>query len=64
MVVVKKKKGESDEHLIVRFRKMVLDSGIILEARDRRNFKSPSEKKKERLSQKKHQIELEKKRNR
>lgn len=64
MVVVKKKKGESDDHLLARFRKKVLDSGIIPEARDRKHHKSDSEKKKERLSQKQHNIELEKKRNR
>lgn len=64
MVVVKKKKGESDDHLLARFRKKVLDSGIILEARDRKHYKPESEKKKERLSQKRHNIEIQKKRER
>jgi ribosomal protein S21 len=63
MVVVIKKKGESEDKLIARFRKKVIDSGIIQEVRDRVRFKSDSEKKKEKKSRIKHLIELEKKRN-
>jgi ribosomal protein S21 len=63
MVVVKKKKGESTDRLIARFKKKVIYSGILQELRDRQRYKPPSEKKKERLATKKHQIELEKKRN-
>lgn len=64
MVVVIKKKGETEDRLIARFKKMVLDAGIIQEVRDRARYKTPSEKKKERKARIKHQIELEKKRNR
>lgn len=63
MVVVVKKKGESEDKLIARFRKKVLDSGLIQEVRDRVRFKSPAEKRKEKKSKIKHLIELEKKRN-
>jgi ribosomal protein S21 len=62
LVVVKHKKGESVDKLIARFKKKVLNAGIVQEVRDRTRFKSKSEKKKERLAQKKHNIELEKKR--
>lgn len=64
MVVVKQKKGESTDRLIARFKKKVLNAGIIPEVRERTRFKSKAERKKEKLALKKHQIELEKKRNR
>lgn len=63
MVVVTKKKGETEDKLIARFRKMVIDSGIIQEVRDRSRFKSEGEKRKERKARIRHSIELEKKRN-
>jgi ribosomal protein S21 len=63
LVVVKKKKGESDDKLIARFRKKVVRSGILQEARDKERFKSDAEKKQEKLKKKQFQIELEKKRN-
>lgn len=63
MFVVTKKKGESDDSLLARFRKKTIMSGLLLELRDRERFKKPSEKRKE----KKYKIEfnrmLEKKRN-
>jgi len=62
MVVVIKKKGESDDRLIARFKKKVLDSGILQEVRDRQRFKSPSEKRKEQKARIKYLIELERKR--
>lgn len=62
MVYVKKEKGESDEKLINRFRKKVINSGVILEYRDRKHFKKKSEKRKEQKYRVKHQIEIEKKR--
>ena len=62
MFVVKKKKGESEDRLIARFRKKVINEGILLELRDRERFKSPSEKRKEKKYRIKHLIELEKKR--
>lgn len=63
MVVVKKKRGESDERLIARFKKKVINAGLLQELRDRQRYKPPSEKKKEKKARIKHQIELEKKRN-
>ena len=63
MVVVKKKKGESEDKLISRFRKIVLEEGIIDEVRDRERYKKPSEKRKEKKKQVKFRIELEKRRN-
>lgn len=63
MAIVVKKKGETEDKLIARFKKMVLDEGIIQEARDRSRFKSEAEKRKEKKNKIKHLIELEKKKN-
>jgi len=63
MVIVKKQKGESDDRLIARFRKKVIDSGLIQEYRDRERFKKEAEKRKEKKYKMAFQIELEKKRN-
>ena len=63
MVVVKKKEGESEDKLIARFRKKVIDAGIIQEYRDRSRFKSQAEKRKEKKARIKFLIEMEKKRN-
>lgn len=62
MFIVKKKKGESDDRLIARFKKRVLDEGILLELRDRERYKKPAERRKEQKYRIKHLIELEKKR--
>ena len=63
MFLVKKQKGESDDRLINRFKKGILNDGLLLELRDRERYKKPSERKKENKYRIKHQIELEKKRN-
>jgi ribosomal protein S21 len=63
MVVVKKKRGESEDRLIARFKKKVINTGLLQELRDRQRYKTPSEKKKEKKARIKHLIELEKKRN-
>jgi ribosomal protein S21 len=63
VVVVKKQKGESEDKLIARFKKSVLESGILQEARDRQRHKTNAEKRKEKKNRVKHLIELEKKRN-
>ncbi len=63
MVVVVKKKGESEDKLIARFRKKVIDSGLIQEVRDRTRFKSQGEKNKEKNNRIKHLIKLEKRKN-
>lgn len=62
MVFVTKQKGESDDKLIARFRKKVVDSGLIPEFRERERFKKKSQERKERNYKKLHNIELEKKR--
>ena len=62
MVVVIKKKGESEDRLIARFKKKVVYSGLLQELRDRQRFKSPAERRKEQKARIKHAIELEKKR--
>ena len=62
MFIVKKKKGESEDKLIARFKKKTLDEGIILEARERDRYKKPSEKRKEKKYRIAHMIEIEKKR--
>jgi len=62
MFIVKKKRGESEDKLISRFKKKTLDEGIILEVRDRERYKKPSQRKKETKYRIAHMIELEKKR--
>jgi len=63
MFVVKKKTGESDDRLIARFKKGIINDGLLLELRDRERYKKPAEKRKEQKYRIKHQVELEKKRN-
>lgn len=63
MFIVKKKKGESDDALLARFRKKTISSGLLPELRDRERFKKPSEKKKEKKYKQAFQRMLEKKRN-
>ncbi|MEK7061464.1 MAG: 30S ribosomal protein S21 [Patescibacteria group bacterium] len=63
MFLVKKQKGESDDRLINRFKKGILNDGLLLDLRDRERYKKPSERRKENKYRIKHQIELEKKRN-
>ncbi|MBI2007382.1 MAG: 30S ribosomal protein S21 [Candidatus Blackburnbacteria bacterium] len=62
MVVVKAKPGESADRLIARFRKKVLYSGILLDARERERHKTESERRKEKKYRVKHLRELEKER--
>jgi ribosomal protein S21 len=63
MVLVKKLKGESEDKLIARFKKKILDAKLIEEIKERTRYKSPSEKRKENNKRIKHQIALEKRRN-
>ena len=63
MFVVTKKKGESDDSLLARFRKKTIMSGLLLELRDRERYKKPSEKRKEKKYKIEFQRTLEKKRN-
>lgn len=63
MFVVKKKKGESEDKLIARFKKKTINEGLIPELRDRERYKKPSQKRKEKKYKIAHLIKLEKKRN-
>lgn len=63
MFILKKKKGESEDKLIARFRKKTLLEGVLQEFREREHYKKPSEKRKEQKYRIAHSIELEKKRN-
>lgn len=63
MVVVKRQKGESDDHLIARFRKKILFEGVLPEYRDKERYKKPAERRKEQKYKMAHIRELEKKRN-
>ena len=49
--VVKKAPGDTDEKLISKFRRKVIQHGVINEIKDRQYFKSDAEKKKERLAE-------------
>jgi ribosomal protein S21 len=61
MFIIKKKKGESEDKLIARFRKKTLMEGVMQEYRDREHYKKPSEKRKEAKYRIAHSIEIEKK---
>jgi ribosomal protein S21 len=63
MFILKKKKGESDDKLIARFRKKTIIEGVMQEYRDREHYKKPAEKRKEQKYRIAHSIALEKKRN-
>lgn len=63
MVVVKKQKGESDDRLIARFRKKIIDSGVLIDYRERERYKKKSQRRKEQKYRIAHLRELEKKRN-
>lgn len=63
MVVVKIKKGENTDRIIARFKKKVLDAGLLQEVRDRQRHKTASEKRKEDKARIKHSINIKKKRN-
>jgi len=62
LVVVTRQKGESEDRLIARFKKKVLNEGILLDFRERERYKKPAERRKEKKYRIKHLIELEKKR--
>ncbi len=62
MFILKKKKGETDDKLIARFRKKTIMEGVMQEYRDLTAYKKPSEKRKEAKYRIAHSIELEKKR--
>lgn len=62
MFVVKKKKGESEDRLIARFKKKTLNEGILLELRERERYKKPAERRKEKKYRIEYLRELEKKR--
>lgn len=61
MFVLKKKKGETDDKLIARFRQKTLAEDVISEYRDRTSYKKPSEKRKEAKYRIAHSIAIEKK---
>jgi ribosomal protein S21 len=61
MVVVKKKKGETEDKLIARFRK--LSSGKIADYKEKIRYEKPSERRYKQNKRIKHLIELEKEKN-
>ena len=58
MVVVKKRKGESDDKLIFRFKKKVINDKLIEEMRDRVRFESKAERRKKQKYDMKHRDKL------
>lgn len=62
MFILKKKKGESEDKLIARFRKKTLLDNVLAEYRDRERYKKPAERRKESKYRIAHSIKLEKKR--
>ena len=63
MVVVRRKKGDTDDKLIARFRKETVDSGVIEEIKAKSRYEKPSERRKKQRAEKKHRIMLDKRRN-
>lgn len=61
MFVLKKKKGESDDKLIARFKQKTIRDGLLQEIRDRERHQKPAEKRKEQKYRIAHSIALEKK---
>jgi ribosomal protein S21 len=49
-IIIRRKKGESNDRLLAKFRKAVTLGGLLPEIRDRQYFKSKSQLKKERLA--------------
>jgi ribosomal protein S21 len=62
MVIVKKKKGESDQSLIMRFRKEIAKTGQVEEIKNKSRFTPASEKRKEQKSRLRYMDELKRKR--
>lgn len=62
MLIVKPLKGESPEHLLNRFKKIVRAEGILKEMQEHQFFQSPAELKHEKNKRKKFLAYLEKKR--
>lgn len=62
MVVVKRKKGDTNDKLINSFRKQTLNSGILDDIREKARFTKKSEARKLQKAEKKHNIKLEKRR--
>lgn len=62
MVVVKPKPGESQDKLIMRFKKRILNSGLLQELKDRERHKGAAEKRKLRKYEIRHLREVAKKR--
>lgn len=61
MIIVKKKKGESNDSLINRFRSKVIEHDQIREIRARERFVSKADKRKERRKKLEFKIMIEKK---
>lgn len=62
MIVVKRQKGDNNQNIIAEFKKKVMEEGILIELRNRSRHVSEGEKRKQKNSEKRHRIELEKKR--
>ena len=62
MFILKKKKGETEDKLIARFKQKTIREGVLQELRDRERYKKPAEKRKEAKYRVAHSIMLEKKR--
>lgn len=62
MFIVKKKKGESDDSLLGRFRKKTVSTGIISEVKERAAYEKPSQKRKKKKYQHKFERKLAKQR--
>lgn len=61
MFILKKKKGETDDKLIARFRKKTVDEDVISKYREGTQYKKPSERRKEAKYRIAHSIAIEKK---
>ena len=62
MVVVKAKPGERPDRLIARFKKKVLQSGLLIEMKERERHKTKAEHNKEEKYRIKYQREMDRKR--
>lgn len=62
MIILKKQKGESEDHLIARFRKKILYEKVLIDYREKERHKKKSEQRKEQKYRIAHIRDLEKKR--
>ena len=50
-IIVRRQPGESEDRLIMKFRKKILSEKFLISIKEREHYKKPSQKRKERLAE-------------